>query len=227
MNDRQREIAQALSEVERRIDQAADRAGRSREEITLIVVTKNYPASDVVILRELGIKNFGENRENEGRAKSALVSGVWHFQGQIQSNKIAAISRWADVIHSIDKASHIEKLAAAIPPNKPLSAFLQVSLDIQPGRGGVRESELAGLAQLVLEHPQIHLIGLMAVAPLGQPPELAFKELQRIHIDFQCKFPTATALSAGMSGDFESAIQHGATHLRIGSSILGLRSLKR
>lgn len=227
MKDRQIEITQALSEIERRIAQAADRAQRSREEITLIAVTKNYPASDVAILRDLGVRDFGENRENEGRAKSALVSGVWHFQGQIQSNKIAAISRWADVIHSIDKATHIEKLAATIPPYKTLSAFLQVSLDIQPDRGGVGESELAGLAQLVLEHPQIHLIGLMAVAPLGQPPELAFMKLQRIHIDFQCKFPSATALSAGMSGDFESAIEHGATHVRIGSSILGLRSLKR
>ncbi len=225
--DRRDEIAQALTQVEARMERAADRGGRSRDEITLIVVTKNYPVSDVAILQELGVRNFGENRDSEGRAKSLAAVGTWHFQGQIQSNKISSIAKWAKVIHSIDKPKQIEKLAAAITDPKTTSVFLQVSLDSRPGRGGAGPEELAGLAELVMQYPQLTLLGLMAVAPIDLDPEIAFSELHQIHIDFQYKFPSASGLSAGMSGDFESAIMKGATHVRIGSSILGLRSLKR
>ncbi len=224
MNERRSEIARGLSGVEDRIASAVGRTGQNRDEITLIAVTKNFPISDVEILRELGVENFGENRDSEGESKSSEVAGIWHFQGQIQSNKIKSIAHWADVVHSIDNAKHIKRFAAEIPATKILSVFLQVCLDSRPGRGGAVPGELGDLAELVLEQPQMCLLGLMAVAPLDQPPQKAFSDLRQIHLDFQCKFPLAVKLSAGMSGDFESAIEYGATHIRVGSSILGLRS---
>jgi hypothetical protein len=221
------EIANALDRIEVRIGEAATRAGRIRDSITLVVVTKTYPVSDVEILRALGVADFGENRDSEGREKSAAVPGIWHFQGQIQSNKIRSIAQWAQVIHSIDDGGHLRKLEKSLSESKVISIFLQVTLDSHIGRGGVLPAELAPLAELALSCPHVKLEGIMAVAPLGEDPESAFSRLAQIHSDFQCNFPSARALSAGMSGDFETAIVHGATHVRIGSSILGVRSLQR
>lgn len=224
MISRADEISSNLDLVRSRIAQAAKRAGRSREEITLIAVTKTYPTTDAEILHELGVRDFAENRDREGAEKSAIVPGRWHFQGQIQSNKISSIARWADVVHSLDDARHLRLLAAAVPESKMLSVFIQVCLDPQPGRGGILPQNLSPLAELALEQSSVRLEGLMAVAPLGENPESAFSRLARIHSDFRQQFPSAASLSAGMSGDFESAIEHGATHLRVGSSILGSRS---
>jgi pyridoxal phosphate enzyme (YggS family) len=224
MNTRKEELSQNLELVRMRIGEAARRVGRSAEEVTLIVVTKTYPASDVEILHELGIRNFAENRDREGREKSAIVPGIWHFQGQIQSNKISSIVSWADVVHSLDDPRHLRRINAAMSESKVLSIFIQVSLDSQPGRGGVALEDLSQLAELVLAEPFLRLEGLMAVAPLGEDPESAFSRLAQIHSDFRQQFPTSPSLSAGMSGDFERAIETGATHIRIGSSILGSRS---
>jgi pyridoxal phosphate enzyme (YggS family) len=224
MNTRKEELSQNLELVRMRIGEAARRVGRSAEEVTLIVVTKTYPASDVEILHELGIRNFAENRDREGREKSAIVPGIWHFQGQIQSNKISSIVSWADVVHSLDDPRHLRRINAAMSESKVLSIFIQVSLDSQPGRGGVALEDLSQLAELVLAEPLLRLQGLMAVAPLGEDPKSAFSRLAQIHSDFRQQFPTSPSLSAGMSGDFERAIETGATHIRIGSSILGSRS---
>lgn len=224
MISRADEISSNLGSVRSRIAQAAKRAGRNSEEITLVAVTKTYPATDAEILHELGVRDFAENRDREGAEKSAIVPGRWHFQGQIQSNKISSIARWADVVHSLDDPRHLRLLAAAVPESKMLSVFIQVCLDPQPGRGGVLPQKLSPLAELALEQSSVRLEGLMAVAPLGENPESAFSRLARIHSDFRQQFPSAASLSAGMSGDFESAIEHGATHLRVGSSILGSRS---
>ncbi|HEX7405523.1 MAG TPA: YggS family pyridoxal phosphate-dependent enzyme [Candidatus Nanopelagicaceae bacterium] len=218
------EIAQALHQVQERVVKAANAAGREAEEITLIAVTKTYPVSDVEILRDLGVKNFGENRDNEGAEKSHGVPGTWHFQGQIQSNKIHSISRWADVVHSLDNVRHALLLNRAIALEKKMSVFIQVSLDNSVGRGGATPSELAPLAESILTCGNLRLEGLMAVAPLDEDPESAFARLALIHSDFRRQFPDSSALSAGMSQDFESAIAHGATHVRIGSSILGSRT---
>jgi pyridoxal phosphate enzyme (YggS family) len=223
MNSRQDEISFNLNSVRSRIAQTAKRVGRAEIEITLIAVTKTYPVSDVKILRELGVKNFAENRDHEGREKSAIVPGIWHFQGQIQSNKISSIAGWADAVHSLDDARHLRLLAGAVPEGKVISVFIQVCLDPQPGRGGILPQDLSPLAELVLSQPSLRLQGLMAVAPLGENPESAFSRLARIHSDFRQQFPSSPCLSAGMSGDFEIAIEHGATHIRIGSSILGSR----
>jgi len=218
------EVSLNLASVRSRIAQAAKHAGRNSEEITLIAVTKTYPATDAQILHELGVRDFAENRDREGAEKSAIVPGRWHFQGQIQSNKISSIAHWADVVHSLDDPRHLRLLAAAVPESKVLSVFIQVCLDPQPGRGGVLPQNLSPLAELALEQPSLKLQGLMAVAPLGENPESAFLRLARIHSDFRQQFPSAASLSAGMSGDFETAIEHGATHLRVGGSILGSRS---
>jgi len=224
MSSREIEIAQALKEVEERIAAAATKAGRARNEITLIAVTKTYPASDVEILRNLGVQNFGENRNEEGVAKSALVSGTWHFQGQVQSRKLRDIASWATYIHSLDSADHIEKLSRiATEIGKEISIFLQLSLDGAPGRGGVVASELRALADSVANLPQIKLVGLMCVPPVELEHERAFSEIADIHQGFLANFPTANFLSAGMSSDYEVAITHGATHLRVGSQILGSR----
>jgi pyridoxal phosphate enzyme (YggS family) len=224
MSAREIEIAQALKTVEDRIAAAATKAGRARNEITLIAVTKTYPASDVEILRNLGVQNFGENRSEEGVAKSALVSGTWHFQGQVQSRKLRDIASWATYIHSLDSADHIEKLSRiATEIGKEISIFLQLSLDGAPGRGGVVASELRALADSVANLQQIKLVGLMCVPPVELEHERAFSEIADIHQGFLANFPTANFLSAGMSSDYEVAITHGATHLRVGSQILGSR----
>lgn len=223
MSERSEEISFNLNSVQSRIAQAASRAGRDQDAITLIAVTKTYPASDVQILHDLGVDDFAENRDHEGREKSAMVPGLWHFQGQIQSNKISSIALWAHAVHSLDNERHMRLLAEAVPDFKVLSVFIQVCLDPQPGRGGILPQDLSPLAELVLAQSSLKLEGLMAVAPLGENPESAFSRLAGIHSDFHQQFPLSPALSAGMSGDFEMAIEHGATHLRVGSSILGSR----
>ena len=221
MSTRQAEIADNLAEVKERIKHAANLANRTPGEIELIVVTKTFPVSDVEILRDLGESNFGENRDQEAGPKAEAVSATWHFQGQIQSNKIKSIAEWADVIHSISSVKEILKFAQS--PRKH-QIFLQVSLDGKEGRGGAQPDELAALAELVNESNNLELMGLMAVGPLGVEPDRAFSDLALIYQGFSANFPNARYLSAGMSGDFESAIIHGATHIRVGSSILGSRS---
>jgi pyridoxal phosphate enzyme (YggS family) len=190
---------------------------------TLVVVTKTYPVSDVEILHRLGCGDFGENRSAEGAEKSSVVDATWHFQGQIQSNKIREISQWADVVHSLDSLPHARKLSAARESN-PIDIFLQLSLDGNPDRGGVVESELATVASEVSHLPGLRLRGLMSVPPVEMQPDPAFKKIADIHRRFTADFPDARALSMGMSGDYLVALEHGATHIRIGSKILGSRT---
>jgi pyridoxal phosphate enzyme (YggS family) len=219
--DRRSEITSNLQAVRDEISKAVMGAGRSLDEITLIAVTKTFPASDVEILRDLGVTDFGENRDADAAPKAAAVAGTWHFQGQIQSNKLKSITSWAHVIHSLDEIRHFEMIEKSAP--HPLEIFCQVSLDGSEGRGGVSEQKLYELAQAIEKSATHRLQGLMAVAPLGVDPADAFSKLSAIHKAFMADFPKANKLSAGMSGDFKEAIAHGATHIRIGSSILGSR----
>jgi pyridoxal phosphate enzyme (YggS family) len=221
MSVRKDEIARNLQEIKERIISAAKAVNRDPAEISLIVVTKTFPISDIEILTELGESNFGENRDQEAGPKAEVIPATWHFQGQIQSNKIKSICQWADVIHSISSAKEILKFAQS--PRKH-QVFLQVSLDGQAGRGGASPADLAQLADLVNESNNLELLGLMAVAPLDVEPEKAFADLALINQGFAGQFPNAKYLSAGMSSDFEAAIKYGATHIRVGSSILGSRS---
>jgi pyridoxal phosphate enzyme (YggS family) len=221
MSSRKDEIARNLREVRERINRAAQSGDRDPAEIELIVVTKTFPISDIEILRDLGELNFGENRDQEAGPKAQTIPATWHFQGQIQSNKIKSICEWADVIHSISSEKEILKFAQSPRSHQ---VFLQVSLDGELGRGGASRSDLAQLADLVNESNNLELLGLMAVAPLGVEPEKAFADLAQINQGFKSQFPNSKYLSAGMSGDFEAAIKFGATHIRVGSSILGSRS---
>jgi pyridoxal phosphate enzyme (YggS family) len=210
---RSEELAANLTSVQERI---------TRSDVTLIVVTKTYPVSDVQILKELGVENFGENRTEEGEVKAAAVPATWHFQGGIQSRKLKDIVQWADVIHSLDSTEHALKLGQRAV--RPMKVFLQLSLDGDPERGGVVESELAALAEVVLAAPNLELVGLMCVPPVSAIPAEAFSQIYSVHQRFLRDFPNSQSLSTGMSGDFEVAIDHGATHIRVGSSILGSRT---
>jgi hypothetical protein len=212
---RREELAANLASVQERI---------TRSDVTLIVVTKTYPVSDAQILKELGVENFGENRTEEGEVKAAAVPATWHFQGGIQSRKLKDIVQWADVIHSLDSTEHALKLGQRAV--RPMKVFLQLSLDGDPERGGVVESELAALAEVVLAAPNLTLAGLMCVPPVSAIPAEAFSQIYSVHQRFLSNFPNAQSLSTGMSGDFEVAIDHGATHIRVGSSILGSRTYR-
>lgn len=225
MNSRAQEIAVALASVEERITKAAATAGRKRSELTLIAVTKTYPASDVQILTDLGVSNFGENRSDEGSEKSQLIAATWHFQGQVQGRKLKDIVSWASYIHSIDSGEHITKLSRICSEkDRKISIFLQFSLDSAPDRGGVRADHLGQLADQVVADPNLHLAGLMCVPPVEYGFDRAFGEIAKVHSAFKIDFPDAAGLSAGMSSDFEVAIAYGATHLRVGSEILGSRA---
>jgi pyridoxal phosphate enzyme (YggS family) len=223
---RKDQILSNLELVKERITSAAQAAGRSPSEITLIAVTKTFPVSDLEILHELGVRNFGENRDQEAAPKvSALPADItWHFQGGIQSNKLKSISNWASVIHSVDKFKYAQMISQ-FSVGKTKEIFIQVSLDTIPqSREGVDPADLMQLAEQIMSLPNLEVKGLMAVAPLDQPTEQAFVRLQQIQQKFIQLYPAASSLSSGMSGDYELAISLGATHVRIGSSILGNRS---
>lgn len=210
--DRRAELAANLSAVKATIP----------ADIHLIVVTKTFPVSDAQILSELGVTEFGENRDQEGKKKAPLVASKWHFQGQLQSNKLKSISNWADVVQTLDSTRYVELLSKA--SNKDLEIFIQVSLDGQVHRGGALPEDLNQIAEAILNTSNLKLQGLMAVAPLGEEPNSAFERLAEIHQNFKGQYPKAPYLSAGMSGDYLAAINYGATHVRIGSSILGSRA---
>jgi len=229
MSNRLSEIQSNLEIIQSRIESACTVAGRDISEITLIAVTKTYPAGDVDLLKQLGIENVGENRDQEASAKKLEVKSEfkWHFIGQLQSNKAKSVVNYADLIHSVDRwslAKEIQKSAQGI--DKMQQVLIQVDLDQSgpdPTRGGIWPAELRELAQLINQASHLELKGLMSVAPLGEKPELAFARLKEIRVDFLKENPGAQILSAGMSDDLESAILHGATHLRIGSALLGER----
>ena len=222
MSSRAAEISANLQAITARIVSAAESAGRSPEEITLIAVTKTFPVTDVKILYELGVRDFGENRDQEGSVKFSELPGDsnWHFQGQIQSNKLKSIAAWADVIHSIDDISHAKKLSSLVASK---DIFVQVSLDNLPGRGGVNPEQLHDFLGEVTALANLKVRGLMAVAPLDEPPLEAFKRLKTLSETVIKTHPNTWEISAGMSNDFEAAISQGATHIRIGSQILGVR----
>jgi len=224
---RDEEISHRLNEVEERITTALTQAGRMRSEIELIAVTKNFPVSDAQILYRLGLRAFGENRDQEGALKSEQLPMdiEWHFQGQIQGRKIKSIASWAESVHSLDSLDHARKFDV-IAESKVHNFFIQVNLEpLRSDRGGVSAQELEPLLTAICSETEISPVGLMTVAPTEMEPARAFAEMKSIQNRLLDSFPSITALSMGMSGDFEAAIAAGATHLRIGSSILGSRGL--
>ncbi len=225
------ELAAALLRVRTRIDQICVDAGRESTEVTLIVVTKTWPASDILALAQLGVSDFGENKAQELRDKRIecdAVQGTWHFIGQLQTNKAALVAHNADVVHSIDRARLVEALsrhASERDPVRPLECLIQVSLDPQPraGRGGVDPGEVRALAAQIEDSPGLRLVGVMGVAPVETGARQAFSSLREVSMQLRQDYPQATWISAGMSGDLAEAIAEGATHLRVGSAILGTR----
>ena len=222
MSNRIQELSANLDSIRARISAAAQSSGRSADEITLIVVTKTFPASDVQILYDLGARDFGENRDQEASVKSVELPEDcrWHFQGQIQSNKLKSIAEWADVLHSLDDIAHAKKLSSLVSTK---DIFVQVSLDNLPNRGGVLPNSLPEFLEEISELANLNVRGLMAVAPLGEDPAGAFKRLKELSDQVVKSHPKVHEISAGMSNDFEAAISQGATHIRIGSQILGVR----
>jgi pyridoxal phosphate enzyme (YggS family) len=228
--DRRAELAASLAAVEQRIATACDAAGRAREEVTLVVVTKFFPASDVRLLHELGVRHVGESRHQEAAAKVDECSGLeltWHFIGHLQTNKAATVGAWADVVQSVDRPKLLSGLARAAGERQhPLDVLVQVSLDRDDERGarsGVPPADAEALAEAVVEADHLRLRGVMAVAPREGDPAAAFADLAQIAADVRRVDPAATWISAGMSGDLEAAITAGATHVRVGSAVLGNR----
>ena len=224
---RSEELAANLATVRGRIDRAAGAAGRDPDEVRLVVVTKTFPASDVRLLVDLGVTDVGENRHQEAQAKVAECADLpvtWHFIGALQSNKAAAVASYSQVVESVDRVKLVAPLARGAHEHR-LDCLLQVSLDPPgaSGRAGADPELLDRLAAEVEAAPPLRLRGLMAVAPLGEDPAAAFGRLARIRQDFLADHPGAGWLAAGMSGDLEQAVAAGATHVRVGSAILGTR----
>lgn len=226
---RRDEVAAGLERVHERIAAACADADREPAGITLVVVTKFFPASDVRILADLGVTDVGENRHQEAETKAAECADLdlrWHYVGGLQSNKAAAVARYADVVQSVDRAKLVGKLATgAEGRDHPVDVLIQVGLDPpdRDGRAGVDAADLPDLADRVADAQGLRLRGLMAVAPLGEEPADAFARLAEIRADFLAHHPEASWLSAGMSGDLEAAIAAGATHVRVGTAVLGSR----
>lgn len=219
-------LAARLSAIDERIADAARRADRDPAEITRIVVTKFHPASLVTELQALGVREVGENRQQELSAKQAELAALdlrWHFIGQGQTNKAAAIRRSADVVHSVDRSRLADALHRAAVDDDLLDVLVQVNLTDDAGRGGVAPTEARALAEHVLTLTSLRLRGVMAVAPLDEEPASAFARLRDIAEEIRTVEPSATWISAGMTGDFVEAVAAGATHLRIGSAITGPR----
>jgi hypothetical protein len=222
---RRAELAANLAEVDARISAACAAAGRGRDEVTLVGITKTWPASDAALLRELGVTDLGENRDQEAAPKAAAVPGVtWHFVGQLQTNKASSVASYAHVVHAVDRLALVDALAkGAVRAGRTLTALVQVSLDADPHRGGALPDDVPALAAALAGTDGLVLGGVMAVAPLGADPRVAFAQLAQVAAALVLEHPAATMISAGMSGDLEAAIAAGATHVRVGTALLGHR----
>ena len=230
MTGREEEIAFGLRAVRARIESACAAVGRDPDLVTLVAVTKTFPASDIRVLADLGVTDIGENRDQEAATKHADCADLslrWHFVGQLQRNKARSVAGYADVVHSMDRLSLVTALStAAVEAGRELTALVQVNLDQggDDGRGGVPPDLAADLADAVALASGLRLGGVMAVAPLGGDVDTAFARLARAGERIRDQHPEAIIVSAGMSGDLEQAIRHGATHVRIGTALLGHRA---
>jgi pyridoxal phosphate enzyme (YggS family) len=227
------ELAANLAEVQARVDAACLAAGRDPGEVTLIVVTKTWPSDDVRRLAGLGVRDVGENRDQEAAPKAAATEGLdlrWHFIGQLQTNKAASVARYAELVHSVDRVSLVAALdKGAAKAGRRIGCLIEVDLTGgEEGRGGARPDDVAALADAIASSENLDLRGVMGVAPLDRDGQraasaAAFARLAAISADVRQAHPQATLISAGMSEDLEEAVAAGATHLRVGSAVLGTR----
>lgn len=231
-DERRAELAANLAAVRDRIAAACTVAGRRADQVTLIGVTKFFPATDAAMLAEAGVTDLGENRDQEAAGKVTEVAGLtgaavrWHFLGRLQTNKARSVARYADLVHSVDRAELADALAtgASRAERAPLPVLVQLSLDADPARGGSASQQLLRLADHVTALAELQLAGIMAIAPLLADPGAAFDHLAEVAGRLQATHPAARIVSAGMSGDLEAAIARGATHVRIGTALLGRRA---
>jgi len=230
----QSNLAERLQSIHQRIDGAAQAASRSRSEIELVIVTKNHGFELALELLALGENQFGENRDQEASAKAAQVSQsiapgefspTWHFVGQLQTNKVKSMLTYSSVLHSLDRLSLLKELEKQLvkSPVATLDAFIELNLTDDPNRGGIEPKNLLEFAEQVLKVSQIRLLGVMGVAGLGVEPAVDFATILSSSEKLQSISASSKYISAGMSGDFETAIGFGATHLRIGTAITGNR----
>ena len=233
MSGRREELAANLARVHERVARACAAAGRSVDDVTVVVVTKTFPASDVALLADLGVRDVGENRDQEAAAKVAETAALlgdaprprWHFVGRLQSRKARSVASYASAVHSIDRVELVDKLAGAVASveRAPLDAFVQVSLDADPARGGAVPEAVGDIAGAIASRAELTLRGVMTVLPLGTDPDAGFARLAEISRDVCREYPQADAISAGMSSDLEAAVRHGSTHVRVGTALLGRR----
>lgn len=224
---RRQELAANLADVRARIDAACDAAARPRDAVTLVVVTKTYPAFDVRLLAGLGVREVGENRDQEAAPKAGACADLglnWHYIGQLQTNKARSVATYADYVHSVDRVRLVDALSAgAVRAEREMTCLIQLSLDGDTARGGALAADVPALADAIAAAPNLRLGGLMAVAPLGVEPARAFADLAEMSRCLREAHPAATMVSAGMSNDLEEAVGAGATHVRIGTAVLGVR----
>lgn len=230
---RRAELAANLADVTQRVADACAAVGRDPASVTTIAITKTFPASDTRLLAGLGVTDVGENRDQDARAKHDACADLglrWHFVGQLQRNKARSVAAYADVVHSVDRLELVDALrAGAARAGRVVEALVQVDLDPDPdgdgvARGGAAPARVAELAAAIDEAEGLQLGGVMAVAPLGVPAEPAFMRLAEVSARLVERHPQARIISAGMTGDLEAAIAAGATHLRIGTALLGRRT---
>lgn len=243
-SNRESELTQALAAVRSRLAVAAEAVGRNVGEIALLPITKFFPATDVAILSRLGCRSVGESRDQEASAKVAELAAApdadgrevqWHMVGQIQRKKARSVARWAHTAHSIDSLQLVSTLDRAVSATlaerqrkHPLRVYVQVSLDGDASRGGVdiaAPGAVDAVCAQVVESQSLELVGLMGIPPLGWDPGEAFERLQSEHLRVLQSHPQAVGLSAGMSDDLESAVEHGSTCVRVGTALLGPRRL--
>ena len=225
-------LAERYNSVLDRIDQAAKASGRSAKDVELVVITKMHPVDVPFELYQLGHRIFGENKDQEAKPKAAALSELgateasWHFVGQLQSNKVKSVLSYASCIHSIDRPSLAKELVKQLGNlDSKIEGFIELNLTSDPGRGGVAPEDISGLADMLLESGRVEILGVMAVAGLGVDPKVDFERALHASAKLQAIAPGASKLSLGMSEDFETAIQMGATHVRIGSAITGPRPI--
>lgn len=237
--ERRAELVGSLGAVRARIADACIAASRDPRSVTLIAVTKSYPAVDVATLAALGVGDVGESRDQEASAKVTEVAQLrraspadqplpqlrWHFVGRLQSRKSRSVASYADAVHSVDRLELVAQLAAGVTRagRDRLDVFVQVSLDEDPSRGGVTGDHVLALADEIAARPELRLRGVMAVAPMAADPHAAFADLAAAAARLRAVHPDADAISAGMSADLEAAVAHGSTHVRVGSALLGRR----
>lgn len=236
-SNRHEQLRAGLTDVTERVERACASAGRVPDEVTILPITKFFPASDVAILADLGCTAVGENKVQEAERKIAELgergrSLDWHMVGRLQRNKAAAVGRWAAAVHSVDNHRLLDPLARgareALDADDwaaPVRVLLQVSLDGDPHRGGVDPPDMPELADAVARLPELRLAGVMAVAPLDSDADEAFDRLRQVHEQLMVDHPEARERSAGMTGDLEAAIRHGSTCVRVGTAILGKRPI--